>query len=145
MSYQKNINAGTASILFTSINGYSGTLKKNFKIVPYSIDLDSNGKMNAQLENSGQIPYMKGGSKPKPIVTYAGQLLTEGKDYTLSYRNNAKISDDFNQNKQPTVSLKGKGNFKGTIAISYTIVRQDLGILSIVAPDKVYQIKAMYN
>lgn len=141
VSYQKNINAGTASILFTGINGYCGTLKKNFKIVPYSIDLDSNGKMKAQIENSKQIPYMKGGSKPKPIVTYAGQLLTEGKDYTLSYRNNAKISDDFNQNKQPTVSIKGKGNFKGTIAISFTIVQQDLGVLSITAPDKVYQNK----
>lgn len=140
VSYLKNINAGTASVIFTGVNGYSGTLKKNFKILPYVINTDTDGKMSVQLENDS-VPYMKGGSKPKPVVTYGGQLLTEGKDYTLSYRNNKKTDDGTNPDKKPTVMVKGKGNFKGTVPLTFAIGQQELSLLSMTVPDKVYQNK----
>ncbi len=140
VSYLKNVDAGTASVIFTGVNGYSGTLKKNFKILPYAINTDADGKMSVQMEDN-PVPYMKGGSKPKPVVTYDGQLLTEGKDYTLSYRNNKKADDGTNPDKRPTVTVKGKGNFKGTIQQTFTIGQQDLGLMSMTVPDRVYRNK----
>ena len=141
ISYQKNNGAGTASIIFTGINGYSGTLKKTFKITAYDINQDAEVKVSAVLNNNGEILYTKGGSKPQPTVTFGNVILKEKTDYTLSYKNNKAINDGTNPNKVPTVTIKGKGNFKGSINLSYTIVQQDLGVLSIDALDKVYQAK----
>ncbi len=140
VSYLKNINAGTASVIFTGVNGYSGTLKKNFKIIPYVMDTDADRKMSVQLDNT-LVPYMKGGSKPKPAVTYGDRLLVEGKDYTLSWKNNKKADDGTNPDRKPTVTVKGKGNFKGILSVTFTIGQQDLGALSMSVPDKVYQNK----
>ena len=39
ITYQKNIKAGKATIVFTGIGGYSGTIKKTFKITPYEISV----------------------------------------------------------------------------------------------------------
>ncbi len=84
---------------------------------------------------------MKGGSKPKPAVTYGDRILAEGKDYTLSWKNNKKADDGTNPDRKPTVTVKGKGNFKGTLSVTFTIGQQDLGALSMSVPDKVYQNK----
>lgn len=141
ISYQKNNGRGTASIIFTGINGYSGTLKKTFKITAYDINRDTEEKVRAVLNNNGEILYAKGGSKPQPVVTFGKVTLKEKVDYTLIYKNNKAINDGTNQKKVPTVTIKGKGNFKGSISLSYTIVRQDLGALSVNVSDKVYQTK----
>lgn len=136
VSYQKNINKGTASIIFTGKNGYSGTLKKSFKIEPYNMFYDLSGKMTVSFDEN-QV-YTKGGSKPKPTVKFGSTTLVEGKDYTLSYKNNNKVNDRRDPNKLPIVTIKGKGNYTASISKSFTIVKQSLANLTISAPDKVY-------
>ena len=46
-----------------------------------------------------------------------------------------------NPDKRPTVTVKGKGNFKGTIQQTFTIGQQDLGLMSMTVPDRVYRNK----
>ena len=139
VEYQNNVTPGTARILFIGINGYSGTLKKSFKITAYDIQKDSEGLLNVAIE--GQPVYAKGGSRPEPVVRFGDSILEKGRDYTLSYKNNTAVNDGMNVQKVPAVIVKGKGCFKGSRSLSYTIVKQNIEKLKIAAPDKVYQNK----
>lgn len=146
VSWQKNRDAGTATVVFTGKGRYTGTLKKTFKIRPYNIAGDEKGRIHAAPENEA-VPYAKGGAKQGAVVTFTrddGTTLTleEGKDYTLSYRNINALSDG-SGGKQPTITVKGKGNFAGTYSqkLTYRIATQDVGMLTLMAADKTYQNK----
>lgn len=146
VSWQKSRDAGTATVTFTGKGSYTGTLKKTFKIKPYNIANDEEERIRAVPESSA-VPYAKGGAKQGVVVTFSNddgstQTLTEGKDYTLSYQNNNAINDG-SGGKQPTITIKGKGNFTGTYAtkLTYKITTQDIGKLTLTAADKTYQNK----
>ena len=145
VTWQKNRNAGTATVIFTGKGAYTGTLKKTFKIGKFDIAANADSRFVAALEQE-TIPYAKGGAKPKVSVKFKNsdgswQILTEGQDYTLSYRNHTAVNDGSRADKQPTVIVKGKGNFSGIYgaALNYRINPQELGQLSITAQDKTYQ------
>lgn len=85
--------------------------------------------------------------KAKPVVTFtAGDgnelILTEGKDYTLSYRRHTKLTGE-GTDQLAEITVKGKGNFSGTYQnkLYYAITRQDIGNLTLTAQDKVYKNK----
>lgn len=135
--YQNNTNAGTATVVITGKNGYTGTVKKTFKITAYDIFANSDKKFKYNI--NGSIPFAKGGSKLTDNQTGARFTISDGveialqqgKDYTLSYKNNKKVGDN-----TASVTIKGKGNFKGTLKnIPFTIVAQDLSNLNITAAD----------
>ena len=140
VSYQNNVKAGKASILFQGINNYSGTLRKNYNIAQYDIETDTDKKIEITLSDA--YAYTKGGCKPKPIVMFGKTALTEGTDYTLSYQNNTNLSDGGNTEKAPTVIIKGKGNFKGTCKETFAIRPKDIGTLTLTAADKTWQNKS---
>jgi len=97
VTYQNNKEVGKATVVVTGRNGYSGTVKKTFKILPYDIsgDLFTFG-VNKVIKSS--VPYAKGGSKLSSDVLNAGFTigdktirLKEGQDYTLSYKKNKAV------------------------------------------------------
>ena len=143
VSYKNNGKAGTATITFTGINGYTGTLKKTYKIQAYNLS-DEAGRINVS-----EIPeqnYCKGGAMPKPEVVYTttnGQriVLTEGKDYTLKYSNHKAVADK-TAKKAPTVTITGKCNFAGKQSQKFTILGSNLSATTMIASDVVYQNKA---
>lgn len=146
VSWQKSRDAGTATVTFTGKGSYTGTLKKTFKIKPYNIAKDEEERIRAVPESSA-VPYAKGGAKQGAVVTFSNddgttQTLTEGKDYTLSYQNINTLNDGSGR-KQPTITIKGKGNFTGTYTtkLTYKITTQDIGKLTLTAADKTYQNK----
>ncbi|MBQ6888159.1 MAG: leucine-rich repeat protein [Lachnospiraceae bacterium] len=139
VSYQKNQNVGTATIIFKGINGYNGTLKKKFKIKAYDIKKDTENAI--RIEENISIVHAKGGSKPKPVVKFNGTVLIEGTDYKLSYKNNSTVNDGSNKKKIPTITITGKGNFKGARTVSYKIRTQDIKCLNMTVADKTYQKK----
>ncbi len=142
VSYKSNNKVGTATIIFTGMNGYTGTLKKTYKITAYDLT-SAEGKISVTaIEN--QV-YTKDGAKPKPVVTYTNNagstILTEGKDYTLKYTNNNIIADA-TAVKAPTVTITGKGNFQGKLVLKYTIIEGNMDATTMTATDIVYQNKA---
>ncbi len=145
VSYQKNNKAGTAAILFKGVNGYSGTLKKTYKIAPYDIKADAEKAAEAEkkivIHLRDSYAYEKGGCKPEPMVTFCGKALKKGTDYTLSYKNHTKLNDGSNAGKLPAVTVKGKGNFKGSCFRTYLIGKQELRRLDLMAKDKTWQDK----
>lgn len=149
VSWQKNRNAGTATVIFTGNQkkGYTGTVKKTFKIRAFNIAENAEGRFQAELEEKS-APYAKGGSRPKICVTFKRsdgilETLQEGKDYTLTCTNNKAVNDGSDARKLPAATIKGKGNFTGTFVqkLNYTITTQDIGRLSMNAADKTYQNK----
>lgn len=139
--YENTTNASNkATVIITGINGYSGTVKKTFKIAPYSMETGERDKRIKLTLQTASVAYEKGGAKPKPTVTYQipGQTeripLTEGKDYTVQYKNNSWTAGA-GEKKPPTFTVTGKGNFSGSVSRTFTIEPQDISKLTITAED----------
>ena len=113
--YSKYKNAGKASFTIIGINRYTGQIEKTFKITPCSINevqgLD-------QEINAGPESLEAGSYKPKVNLSFNGRKLMQGRDFTVSYKNN-KISTP--GNKQPMLTINGKGNFRGKRPVAFTI------------------------
>ncbi|MCM1088334.1 MAG: Ig-like domain-containing protein [Muribaculaceae bacterium] len=148
ISYTKINKAGTATVIMKGVNQYSGTKKKTFKInasdfsqaAPSDISLlyydsvedyksDSTGgkaKPAASLE-AITVPYMKGGTKPiVSSIFYQGNELRYQTDYTISYKYNNAVTAQVNTEgvenpRLPLITIKGKGNYKGTLTGVFTI------------------------
>ena len=145
VSYQNNVKVGKATIVFTGIGGYKGTIKKTYAIKPYDMKADQDmpnqigRKIAIAVEES--YSYAKGGCKPEPVITFRGTQLMKGTDYTLTYKNNSAVNNGENVKKMPTVIITGKGNFKGKISATFKITSTDIQKLTLVAADKVWQNK----
>ena len=78
-------------------------------------------------DKANEIPaqvYTGKAIKPAVTVMYGDKPLTVGKDYTVSYKNNTKVNlleTEAELKKAPTVTIKGKGNFAGTLIKTFTI------------------------
>ena len=146
VSYQNNVKAGKATIVFTGIGGYKGTLKKTYVIKPYDIKADQSQAETAErkiiITLDDSYGYARGGCKPEPVVTFRGTTLTKGTDYTLAYKNNSAVNGGDNPKKVPTVTVTGKGSFTGKATAVYKITKTELSGLSMKAADKVWQKKA---
>ena len=142
VSYKNNGKAGTANIIFTGINEYTGTLKKSFKVIPYNFESEG---ARISVSDISDALYTKGGTTPKPEVIYYSEdgtpiMLVEGKDYTLKYQNNKAIANA-TANKVPRMTVIGKGNFTGKLTQTFTIKESDLSGVCMTATNVVYQNK----
>ncbi len=147
VSYQNNRNVGKATVVVTGRNGYSGTIRKTFKITPYDLG-GSQFTFGTNRVITNKIPYAKGGAtltssdlNARFTANDTTLFLEEGVDYTLSYKKNKAVGT-------ATVTIKGKGNFKGTVKdVSFVVEPQDLSRLqkNVVAPDVLAKNAAKYN
>ncbi len=147
VSYSRNLNVGTASMTIQGTGAYSGTTKKTFKITAYDLGIDEGGFITEwkdgqqigmpadsadKVVKSGEgkgtsltVEYTKGGSQPEVTLKFGETELIKGKDYTVSYQNNKNLADQ-SADKAPTMTIKGKGNFKGTRLEKFFIVKKNL-------------------
>lgn len=108
VTYQNNVNAGTASVIITGINNYTGTAMQSFAISTLDI---TKAKINAIPNQS----YVGASVTPVPTITYANRQLTNGVDFTVTYSNN-----NFPGTGKATIT--GIGNFKGSKELTFKIV-----------------------
>ena len=109
VTYLNNNRIGTASVIVYGKGNYSGSLTKTFRIV---------GKDLSQLTGTlDKTSYNYDGLEKKPAVTlYDGtKKLTNGVDYTVSYRNNKNAGTG-------EAIVTGKGNYGGTRTLTFRIV-----------------------
>jgi len=146
VTYDKNINKGTAKVTITGKGAYYGTLKKTFKIKAYDMTGETNAKgelkENSSLTESNglftkkdgefRVKYVKGGVKPEVELVFGGNKLIEGRDYIITYKNNKNVytltegDDGYKAAKAPTITIKGKGNFTGSISKTFVITGRGL-------------------
>ena len=112
VTYENNINVGTATIIYTGKNNYTGEIRKNFKITEASITDD-------MIANIPSVTYDTKAHTPEVTVTFNGSKLTDA-DYTVSY------SEDCINAGTATVTVTGKGNYTGTASKTFTINKAGL-------------------
>lgn len=142
IKYENNTDSGKATVTLTGKGGYTGTVKKTFTIKPYDIKSNSASKFTVSSE-AITAPYAKGGATPDVEISFGGKKLELVKDYTLSYSNNKAVTTS-STTKQPSITITGKGNFKGKLTgeKSFTITKQNLSTVKASADDVVYKDKA---
>lgn len=127
IKYSKNVNQGTATMVFCGKGAYSGQLKKTFKIQKTDIS-DSSKVTQAEGMKEIIVPYSKAGAKPADQITLfnaRGIPLQNGRDYTIQYKNNKAVAKPADE-KPPTAIIKGKGNYTGKITVNFAIEKGSL-------------------
>lgn len=112
-------NAGAVKFSIVGMGIYSGYKKIiSTKILPYNIVNDKDNKFKVEIANTAAM-YNSKGATADVKVWFDDELLREGLDYTLKFANNKTVT----AKKQPTVTVIGKGNFKGSLlAGTYKII-----------------------
>lgn len=142
VSYNKNTDAGNAVITITGINGYSGSVTKNFTINPKKITKD--------MVTVDKAYYAGRGNEVKPgvvIVNKTGNqthTLALTKDYEIAgYGNNASGAKLKTASDAPYVVIKAgsSGNYyveeAEGLPVEFTIEKLDLRTANIaITPDK---------
>ena len=111
ISYENNVNAGTATLVVRGVSGsgHTGVLRMNFTIAPQTVAKKVKGKVLQK-----KILYTGAELKPSFSLTYNKMTLTAGKDYQVSYANNiAKGSGQ--------IIVTGQGNYTGMQIIKFKI------------------------
>ena len=107
------LKTGTGYVTVTaSANGYN-SVSKDVKIVV------SKKSLNNGLLTLSETSYVYDGTykKPAATVTFEGKVLQEGKDYTISYRNNLNVG-------VATVIATGMGDYTGYTSKNFTITKR---------------------
>ncbi|MCB6992620.1 hypothetical protein LI177_03850, partial [bacterium 210820-DFI.6.37] len=111
VSYEKNTDAGNASVVITGKGDYSGTKTAIFTIKGTSI-------ANVKVSDVDAQNYTGEAIKPTVTVTDGNNTLTEGKDYTVSYQNNTNAGTGI-------ILITGIGGYSGTKKVTFTINKKD--------------------
>ena len=112
VTYENNVNVGTARVVVTGIGSYEGTLETTFVINALSL---------TQVEIVMPNQYATGSAlEPSPVSVTApsGYELVQGTDYDIvGYVNNTSVG-------KAGVTLSGKGNFTGKVTAAFQIVEK---------------------
>lgn len=113
VSYENNINAGTAKIIITGIGDhFTGSTEKTFTINSAEIS-------GCTFAPIADVTYNTEAHTPEVTVAISGRTLEADKDYTVSYASNINAGT-------ATVTVTGKGNFTGTASKTFTINKAGL-------------------
>ena len=128
VDYVNNQNVGKASVVIKGIGKYAGTKTVSFKIVRTPVNM---AEADIVCDYDKEVAFCKGGAMPAAKVSYNGETLRNGTDYTVSYKNNKKCGT-------ASLIIKGKGNFKGSKSFDYTVKQKELSVVAVRVADMVY-------
>lgn len=115
VSYENNINAGTAKIIITGIGDhFTGLTERTFTINSAEIS-------GCTFAPIADVTYNTKAHTPEVTVAISGRTLEADKDYTVSYASNVNAGT-------ATVTVTGKGNFTGSANTTFTIAKADLNL-----------------
>lgn len=155
VSYENNIDVGTATAIVTGIGDYTGMASRIFTIKApdagtdtgigtednsgISIDIGNSKKTISIQECSVKLSKNKltdtgSPKKPKVTVMYSGSQLAEGTDYEISYQKNRKVGTAF-------AEIVGKNNFSGNRKIKFKIIPANTKIIQITVHSKSFTVK----
>ncbi len=111
ISYENNVNAGTATLVIRGVNGsgHTGVLRMNFTIAPQTVAKKVKGKVLQK-----KILYTGAELKPSFSLIFNKMTLTAGKDYQVSYANNIAKGNG-------QIIVTGQGNYTGKQIIKFKI------------------------
>lgn len=135
VKYSNNKKVGTATVTFTGIGRYTGSIKKTYKINPNTVlylewcQTDENGEPI--------VAYTKGGANPQfNLKDEDSCILSSKTDYSIKLKDNTKVGI-------MTCEITGKGNYEGYQSTTeIEVISADISQGSITVADKQYSSKA---
>lgn len=133
VEYVNNTKAGRATLILTGKGKYTGVKKLSYTIKPNGTDL-----ANADIEYTQAVAYSKGGAKAEVTAVRIGDVILEPDvDYTVRYANITKVAEA-DTKKAPTITIVGKGNYKGSVTRTYAIVAKELSNVTLTAENRIW-------
>ncbi|MBR3158788.1 MAG: BspA family leucine-rich repeat surface protein [Atopobiaceae bacterium] len=107
LSYQNNVNAGTATVTVTGTGDYAGSVSTTFSIAPRAITV---------IDDIADVAWTGGDVTPK-LTVRANGLVLGTTDYDVSYEG------DRTKVGSVTVVVAAKGNYTGELRKVFNVVR----------------------
>ncbi len=137
--YENTVNKGTATVTVIGNGNYTGTKKLTYKVVAKpltesmvaveqpaaaSVALAEQAAPTALVVAPEKAEYTYTGKDIKPALTVTDEQAGEAplvlnRDYTVSYSKNKAVGE-------AQITVKGKGNYSGTLKVPFTISPVDL-------------------
>ena len=134
VTYDNNIDAGTATITVTGQGNYTGSVTYTFNITAKSLSKDDftvGDSAAVQPDGTVKVTYT-GGEITVPVNAAAGAsgaVLTEGVDYRVAYKDAAGQTVSMPKNAgNYTLVVTGIGNYSGTLEYPVTIAPKELNL-----------------
>lgn len=109
LTYDNNINTGTASVTIKGMGKYNGEKKVNFTISKKSISSSS-----ISISYISTQTYNSKSKYPKVEIKIGDKTLIRDVDYKLTYKDNIKIG-------KASIVITGMGNYKNEKTVYFTI------------------------
>ena len=127
LSYENNVDVGTAYLIIEGINSLTGRKRLPFEIKPREISFADFTEITSKVYTGSPITQ-------SPKVTFNFQPLTLNTDYSISYSNNTNVGDN------AVITFTGMGKrFTGTYSTTFSITPKSLVNAEITGlSDKIY-------
>lgn len=122
VSYENNVNRGTATVIVTAVEGslYTGSQTAEFEISrELTQDVSEIVLIDDLLDEKTSYVYTGAAITPRAAVLYKDEVLVEGTHYRLEYRNNVNPGTAM-------VVIHGIGSYSGTVTKEFTIVKRSV-------------------
>lgn len=118
VAYTNNTRAGTATVTVTGKGAYTASAVRTFSVIA--------ADMSSTTVSGVSSSYVYTGKSIAPAVTVkkGSSTLTLGSDYTITYSANKAIG-------KATITLKGKGNYKGRKRVTFKIIPKAVTLKSL--------------
>ena len=130
VDYRNNTDAGTATVCINGIGFYKGNAEGSFTINAVKLASAKLSKTAVVYNGKAQKPT----ATVKAKVNGSTKTLKSGTDYTISYSNNKDVG-------KAKVTIKGKGNFTGSLTKTFKINPKGTTIKTPVAAKKAITVK----
>lgn len=119
VTYRGSVGAKTGTLIITGKGDYTGVIEKPVNVVYKDTNTEQPKDISGYTVGIGGDTFTYTGFeiKPKVQVSSETETLKEGSDYTVSYKNNIEVGT-------ATAVVKGKGNYTGTLTITFKIVKK---------------------
>ena len=114
ISFINNINVGTATIIITGINDYTGVTEIDFRIKPKSIGTVIISDFNDRIFIGKSNPITQ-----KVIIKDGNNILKENTDYTIEYSNNINVGT-------ANVTITGINNYGDSVEDTFGILPKNI-------------------
>ena len=117
VTYQDNIQPGTATAIIKGMGGYTGTIEKEFRIIGtggeiYTLDL--------KVKNTSWT-YDGNANAGRITVTYDGRVLTIDRDYTLTISKDGGTAVEYTSENAAIQAMVDPGTYRVTATGAGTI------------------------
>ncbi len=132
ISYKNYSKAGKATMTITGKNNLKGSIKVNYNISKAKLSTGNGFKISA---NDVVVNSKPGKYATTVKVEWSGKVLSKGKDYDSKFTYTDKYGNALTSKSKPkvgdviNVTIKGKGNFTGSLTAKYVIVKKTINSL----------------